>query len=385
MSWKRRGYIVLLVVLAFFYTYYELHRPKEIDWTETFSRHDKIPYGTYVATKSLPYLFPEQEIVFSRLPVMEQLEALAREEKPVAYIFVANHFMADENEIKYLLDFAGKGNYLFIAAFGLPDPLLNRLHLDWKEEFRQGAHRLQATGGKSYVFGTELFAFFRPEEGFEGEVLGTVDSLNRPDFIRIPYGKGEVMLNLNPAAFVNYWVLDSVQGDYYYRALSYLPPSVKVVWDDYTVLGAGGGSSPLRVILRYPALRGAWFLILLCGILYLLFRMKREQRAIPVIRPPENKTLEFVGAVSSLYYKQKDHYRIAAKQIDFFLEEMSRRYRVNPDPEESGFAGLLAERSGKEEKTVRKLVNLMTEIRSRKRATEGQLRELVRFIEIVRK
>ena len=38
----------------------------------------------------------------------------------------------------------------------------------------------------------------------------------------------------------------------------------------------------------------------------MLFRARREQRPIPVIHPPENKMLEFIATVSSLYYKQKE-------------------------------------------------------------------------------
>ena len=118
-------------------------------------------------------------------------------------------------------------------------------------------------------------------------------------------------MHANPQAFTNYYILDSLHGDYYAKAWSFLPREADAAWDvslRETEVMTGGplgetesvwigdveseykGQSLLRVVLDYPGLRWAYILVLAAGALYLLFRSKREQRAIPVVRPPENRT-----------------------------------------------------------------------------------------------
>ena len=120
------------------------------------------------------------------------------------------------------------------------------------------------------------------------------------------------------------------------------------------------------MIFRYPALKWAYILLILGAILYVLFRTKREQRPIPEIRPLENRTLEFVSVVSSLYYKQRDHVAIANKRINSFLEEVRYYYKLRTEELDSSFIDLL----------------LIIRIRKTEHVDEDQLRELVRYIEL---
>ena len=58
--------IALLLILSLIYTWYEANRPRPVDWSETYSPKDKIPYGTYITYRSLPELFPDSKIRTSR-------------------------------------------------------------------------------------------------------------------------------------------------------------------------------------------------------------------------------------------------------------------------------------------------------------------------------
>lgn len=135
-------------------------------------------------------------------------------------------------------------------------------------------------------------------------------------------------------------------------------------------------------VVSVPALKWAYILLLVGGILYVLFRSKREQRYIPVIRPPENRTLEFVGVVSSLYYKHRDHVAIANKRVDCFLEEVRYYYKLRTDELNGEFIVLLSERSGVPRDEVEKLMNLILFIRQTEHVSEEKLQELVKYIEL---
>ncbi len=377
-------YILLPVVLSLVYTWYEANTPRPPDWKESYAVQDKIPYGTYIAYQSLPLLFPHAKVESVHLPILEQLQQCEEKEVPVSYVFVNSHFIIDEIELHALLEFVERGNSLFIAAWQMPDTLLAFFSLGRESSFTKRGHRFTRPelSEEKYIFYQDNYEYFVLKEQFNGEVLGK--AADQPDFVRLSYGEGDLFLNLNPRAFTNYCILDSI-GDYYYKALSYLPDKGLVLWDEYQVLGPMGGNSPFRVILQHPALRWALWLLLLGGLLYALFRLKREQRAIPVIRPFENKTLEFVTAVSSLYYRHKDHYAIANKRIDFFMEEVRYRYKLQTNETGEHFIKLLSDRSGVEKAEVSQLIKLIEKIRKTRQITPETLRKLEKQIEQFKK
>ena len=380
---RRIIYIVLLLAIVLFYVWSETVRPREVDWSETFRTRDRIPYGTSIAFNSLSYLFPTGTVNRVKLPVLEQLEQSVPGRK-TAYCFIGNYLRFDEVELRHLVEFVGDGNYVFISASWLPDTVYSYFNLKRESRYGNLEHRLlrPELSAKSYRF-RDWNSGLRIKSGFEGEVLGTLtDTLHSPDFVRFRYGKGELFLNMNNFAFTNYYLLDSLQEDYYSRVLSYLPEDSEIWWDEYKLESQESSAAAFRVILRYPALRHAWFLLLATGIFYLLFRIRREQRAIPKMTPPANKTVEFVTAVSALYYKERDHAAIARKRIESFLDEMTCLYKIPFEELNERAAGELAGHSGVELKKAERLFELIGKIREGSEVSESRLKELVKLMNL---
>ena len=375
--------IALLLILSLIYTWYEANRPQPVDWSETYSPKDKIPYGTYITYRSLPELFPASKIRTSRLSIAEEFGS-GRDTSAGTYIFVGSDYRIDALELKHLMQWVEKGNDMFVAAGWIADTLLNALSLKLEQNLNPSGSKLLFAPGHVYPFyKIRHGSYFVLPADFKGERLGGRIDNDSTDFIRLPYGRGQVFLNLNPWAFTNRWVLDSVCGDYYYKALSWLPDKGRtVIWDAYRTLGRQEAQTPLRVILQYPALKWALYLLLAGALCYVLFRARREQRPIPVIHPPENKMLEFIATVSSLYYKQKEHSAIALKLTDYFLGEVRTRYQLATDRLDEPFILGLSARSGVEEEDTRRLVQLITEIRTTRQVNETELRNLVQGTEL---
>lgn len=383
MKYKSGIYIGLFIIVSLLYTWYAANRPEPLDWSERYSPQGKNPYDTYITYHNLSRFFPSSEVLTSRRPIVEELEGLEGEQG-VNYIFINRWFPVSRVEWKALLRFVAEGNSLFATSEYFDSLFLAKFDLKMDSRYSGQKHRLLRPGfsGVEYDFNNRDASYFVLGEDFKGVALGILTREEYPDFVGVPYGKGYVFLNLNPRAFTNYYVLDSVQGDYSYKALSYLPDrSGLVVWDAYQTLGDGKSETPFRVLLKYPALRWAFYLLLLGGIMYAGFSMKREQRPVPVILPYENKMLDFVAAVSSLYYKNKDHYRIAEKRIDFFLERVRSRYKMRTDELNENFVTLLAEYSGVQQEKVRQLADMINEIRASRTVSEEKLRELVKAME----
>jgi len=364
---------------------YEVHRPQPVDWRENYSMRLNTPMGTSILYRALPHLFPDGELTVSRQPIFFQLEG--KRERPELYFFVARGFKVDILEIEKLLNYVQEGNYLFVAARSFPDTLLSLLHLK-RNYMPLGKDtprwKLKHEADKIYTFKTNTIWFTRTP-AFRGEVLGQSLEGECVNYVRVPYGKGWIYLHTAPVLFSNHSLLDSLLGDYYSKALSFLPPNVRVVWDEYQNAKTSWERDlrgPLEVILATPALKRAYYLLLLGALLYLLFRAKRQQRAIPVIVPPENKTLEFVSVVSSLYYKQRDHKNMACKRIACFLEEVRFVYHLRTEELDAAFATCLEERSGVSGEEVRVLVDLMRTLRQEKTVNERQLQRLEKQMEL---
>lgn len=369
---------VIAVVVAC--TVYEANRPQPVDWKTHFSVSKKSPYGTYIVRDALPYLFPQGEVKTSRYSIEERLR-LKNDDHPEAYLFVNMYFEVREGALEALTEYVKEGNTLFVSAEYIQDTILSIVGAKVGRRIVRAKSYIRNFEEKAYSFQLEN-RYFELNPDFEGEVLGYVDAVEQPNFIRTSYGKGTIYLHTSPKAFSNFFLLDSLHGDYYQKALSFLPPDINVTWDEYQKSGSEGKDTPLRVLLEYPALRWGYFLLLLGGLLYLLFRSKREQRFIPVITPPENRTLEFVSIVSSLYYKNRDHAAIAKKRIDCFMGEVRYDYKLRMDEPGPDFNAYLSERSGVSKENVTRLMEIIVLVKKTRYVTEKELQELVKYIEM---
>lgn len=377
MKYKQIIWISILVLLTFAYAWYEAKKPREIDWSRTYSYKDKIPYGTYILYQSLPHLFPHAGIIPTTASLYGELQK-AEKNKNTVYLSVSHDFKIDQAEVEHLLEWIRQGNQAFIAANAIEDTLLNlfNIKLDYSQEATKSRLSYGGLENKIYPEAETFASYFKLPVNFAGEILGGDERDSMPDFIRISCGKGQLWLNTKPAQFVNYALLDSIWGDYYYKALSALPENTgKVIWDAYRTRKPA--LTPLRVILKYPPLKLALYLALAGALLYAVFRARREQRPVPVILPPQNRMLEFVSTVSLLYYKKKEHYSVALKRIDFFLDIIRSRYMLHTDKLDDTFIDGLSERSGIERSKTAALVHLINQIKTEKQVTAGRLEQLM--------
>ena len=62
---RDRKFLIALSLSVIFIVLIGVFRPREIDWTPTFSSSDKIPYGTYVLYNSLPDIIGKHEVSVS--------------------------------------------------------------------------------------------------------------------------------------------------------------------------------------------------------------------------------------------------------------------------------------------------------------------------------
>jgi len=168
------------------------------------------------------------------------------------------------------------------------------------------------------------------------------DSLNvRADnLIKIDYGEGSFYFHSTPMVFTNYHLYRANTLEYAQIFLQEFNAGNVYIDDFYHVLRQKDNynqysknpnlpDSPLAFILSIAALKWAWYLLLFGMLIFLIFRTKRNQKMIPVIAPLKNNSLEFSKTVGNLFYKEKNHKRMAQEICLYFFNHLRKRYHIN--------------------------------------------------------
>ncbi|HEV2479152.1 MAG TPA: DUF4350 domain-containing protein [Puia sp.] len=341
---------------------------KQLNRRISLSRHDDIPYGTRVAYESLSHLFPDATITVSsnNSPV-----ALANSSGTGrVFIVIGTSVYADATEVTALMNFIQQGNQVFISANRISENLLKELsvHATSKPPLSEEPDSLTVGVYPPVDTGYKLFAY--PGDSYDNwitrldtqytSVLGR-DGNGRPNFIRLTYkGGGAIYLHFAPLAFSNFFLLHKQNIGYYESALSYLPADTReIIWDEYYRYDHTRRFSAFDYILSHPALRWAFWLLLLLFLILYLFDSKRRQREIPVISPLSNTSLDFVRTIGRLYFQRRDNHNLATKMVAYFQDQVRTRFHLPVTALDEALVERLAYRTGYPKESLTQLVDYM--------------------------
>lgn len=387
-------YILVVVVLFGLLLANELAAPKPINWRKTFSKEDKIPYGSYVVFDQLEKLNPQQKVAVAKENPYEYLDSAEEkytEGKAASLVIIQSSGMMDLYEWDKVKDFVKRGNTTLIASQNLSDDVLDDLgielkwltsQLDWDDSLYRG-RLLSDAFDKKARYTTRLTrlntpAYFKEKEESNGfNTLGVIGGFHA-DFIEYKMGEGTLLLHANPAVFSNIQTLDANNYIYTFGVLSYLPQQA-IIWDEYyknNAIEETQSRSPLAFIFSQPALKWSLYLLIWGVVLFFIFRAKRRQRIIPVVKPLANTSLEFTETIGQLYFNKGNHYDIALKKIQYFTQHIYNRYLLRYDEKDPEFVIHLAEKSGVDEKKILDILKRISSIKKKKGVGPNELLEL---------
>ena len=356
-------FIALSILLAGVIYFVYQNRESHFRWYEIYRYDDKEPYGGYFITEMLKDYSPKGKFEIKKDPIRDWMKDDLEKGN---YVFVGNELYLDSSACDVLISFIEKGNSSFIASDYIPRYLSNRIyHTEncdvwdnnnnyyYTTSVHSFNHRSVHTNfdndslkrNKDYVF-----EFVVQDSSYEYgwkhfnknslcnkpllfNQLGTIDS-GYVNFIHVPYGKGNFYFHSNPILFTNYFI-DKPEGrEYAEKTLSYLSEG-NIYWDEFSRIywnnsheGGFGGDSPLRFILSQPALRWAWYTLLVLTLFFIIFYAKRRQRIIPVTIPNENTSLEFIKIIARLGFLEKQHKGICRQKMQVFMLFLRNKYKV---------------------------------------------------------
>ncbi|MEO6149490.1 MAG: DUF4350 domain-containing protein [Mucilaginibacter sp.] len=378
-------YLSVAAVLLVIYIVVQFNKPQATDWSASYINTQKAPFGTYILYNQIKDVFPKAAISPRRQPPFEVLDD---KQKRTAYIIICNRVQFSEIEYDLIKNYVSAGNDMFIAAEDFGTLLKDNLNIksnDFfgeynKTEYVSFVNPALNPERQYYVDKQAVDSYFAELDTAKTIVLG-VNNDGLANFIQYKMGKGSLFLAANPKLFTNYSLLKPQAAQYAPTALAYLKNPKEVIWDEYYSQGSANEGSPMRVFFNNPALRWAYYIALVSMLIYVVYGIKRRQRAIPVIEPLKNSTLDFVNVVGQVYYEQRDNQNIAEKKILYFLILLRDRYQLKTNKLDNEFITALAQKTGLETAYAKELVNYINYIAHQPHVNDYELLELNKLIE----
>jgi len=349
--------ITLLIGLIIYFVYINRNNNK-FDWSESYKASNIEPYGGFIFSNLLDDYFPKYEFNINKKSYLKT--GLPDIKKgPSNFIFLGQVMYLNNRNSDSLIHWIEKGNTALIIATDLPEKIDSIFKysvlypLEWNQRFDVSDSNITANFYSSSLKRTDSYNFHYQyvdkkvehywkhlngnqfETGSNIEPLGFLDT-GFVNFCSLKLGKGHIFYHTNPLFFSNYHLIQKDRAEYAAKVLSYLPEG-DILLDQYALSwqknqfqnnGSGPDKSPLSFILNNEALRWGWYTFIVLMLCYIIIGIKRQQKAIKVIEPLNNSSLEFVNTIGRLHFLQKNHPSLIQHQMRYLMLYIREKYRI---------------------------------------------------------
>jgi hypothetical protein len=383
---KKKSYCIGVLLVTLFISSCFSKENKLPPLKESYSQKDKNPFGVLVFYNQLQQLYTHNTI----RSLKNNFNITWRDISDTGslYVTISQNLFLSKLDLEAVLAYVESGNTLFISSNNIDQQLLDTLGCNVAKDFYQQTFEEMKYTGVSLVanefkdaatyqyFYVPFYNHFSKLDSTNSKILGSNNA--GTNFIVVFYGKGRFYLHTDPRALSNYFLLQNNNYKYFQHLFSFTPAIPEhVYWDDYNnkknFSDKKDDRNGLAVLLRYPAMAWAFWLLLLLFGLYILFGGKRRQRIIDPIAPNTNTTLAFTETISRLYLQKKDNRNIADKLITYLLEQIRNQYYLNTSQINDEFISTLSRKSNNTKEGTEKLFKLINTIHQAMEVSDQQL------------
>lgn len=367
----------IILVFGFFY----FTRSKHFDWTITFSKKDKNPFGAYVLHVLLDDLYGEAyKNAGLTLSEIEKIENI----QEGAVFVVCDVFKPSDADVQAMGELLRKGHDIFIAAnlfagrfadsLNLNATVIDRLIQNDPNPLGLDSISLRmSTSETVYNYPSRMiYRYFSDQQTGLAETLA-VNQYGKPIIYSLNHNeKGKLFLCSVPLIFSNYGLLKGDNIAFAEEVLS-LANRSGFLWTEFYQTGRSEINSPLRFVLSDKYLRFSYYILLALALLSIGMGARRR---IPVISrhfTRQNTSVEFVKSVGNLYFLQQNHYDAARKKILQLREFMSIQYRVMPNASIEVLFNRLIQRKEFSGDDIKKLMHLIENTDNKKNIGSDEL------------
>ncbi|MFT4568657.1 MAG: hypothetical protein ACI9FN_003626 [Saprospiraceae bacterium] len=376
--------VVLILLIAGFFSVFQIKEVPDVEWTEDYSYSSKDPFGVYAFQELVSTYYKDQGIELeSRAPLFADPSLQSNG----LYINIAYQFefsaFADS-----LLQYVSDGNTALLIADYQDDVIYDVIEHIKRAYFFDQQFTIHSNSD-SFVFKylvndleyasdwlispmeiTPIDSNTIDNQSYKGHHL-IRDSMFA--MVSLPYGDGKLYIHSLPITFSNMaFIQDSIAG-YIRETLSLFDPDIVYLDTDMYQAKKSNiktkskeswinrrndfdySQSKLSYVLSQPGLKWAYYLSLLGLLLYVISRGKRRQKLIPTLPLKENTSLEYITTISNLYQSEQKPYKLVKHLKLTWWHWIKKRYYITPDIENA--IQKIALKSQVPEKEIRNIIN----------------------------
>lgn len=382
---KKYYYILAIVFIAVVVLQYI--QPKPINWGHTYLKKDKIPFGCYAIYNLLESY--GKTVVVNQQSIYNLNE---KEEDSLASLLIVNdRIELSKLDMKSLFKYIEKGNTVCIAANEFDQAIQDTFKLKTSYNWVNLHHSLDSLlfkplfeiryrAPKNNILKSYEYPQVTTETYFTSfdTTLFRVSSVNKknnPVLLEANIGKGKLLISSLPDVFGNLFIVNHANRFYTYTLLSKIRNN-SIIWDEYYKTYNVQEKGLFRFIFASDALYMAYCITILGLLFFMVFEMKRRQRPIPVIKPLQNSTLEFVDVISHVYFNSHNHKHIAEESIQYFYFYVRKKFHVNTNDINDELYDTIHRLSNISREEVKKLFIYCENLKQAPALTENDLLEL---------
>ena len=375
-----RWFIVGILIFLVLMFLVELRLPKNFSWTPTFQHADKEPFGACLFDSLMERTMPMGYSITDSSLYQLAKDSLTRR----AILVVADAAIESEQDAKSVLTLADNGSHVILAAHMLGSWIEDTLGI--RHQGYSQAINLQrfvkynrqrdtlVWVDRSMGYQPRTFAVFGPllsvDYTFPEEKKSKRDSLHACVLaessyydeaavaITFQWGKGYITCCSVPLLLTNYGIVDQDNAGFSLRLMSLVKDLPVVRTQCFCPSVDATEQSPLRYLISQPPLRWALYVAMLGALSFIFLGGRRRQRVIPIVKRPENNSLEFIHLVGTLYYHSKERRSLVVRKWTYFAEELRRTVHIDVTDVSEDDVSLpaLARLTGVDETEVRKQI-----------------------------
>lgn len=337
-------FIIVMVLLVLL----EMSKADVVDWRKTYQTDKKSPFGLFIFNQEIDKLLNNKLTRVESSPY--NYYQSEKKYAPHNILFIAKNI--DPESWKKVLNRVEEGSDVLVITDEHLDFILDSTKIEFRNINNEDINILKLSD-QQFKNDSLIIDKFPNRSGFRyidsaDQMLGSAHTvgLAGANFIKINKGKGHIYYHTEPLFLTNYYLLKPYSDKYLQDVFSYLPER-KTIWFGTGKSLQKSGGSPLSFILANPPLKYAWYLLLAGLLIFIFFQAKRKQRIIPIVKPLENKSVEFVKSIGNLYLQEGDFHDMMAKKAQYFLHKVRLEFYLDTKTLDTDFAKKLQLKTGK--------------------------------------
>jgi hypothetical protein len=370
---------VLVTLLVAGILYLRQYTPK-YNWSAQLRYTHEEPYDTKLLYDLLKESYDKDDFTIVHKQLRDKVE---EKHKNTLLFFIGRYVYYDSLTSNSLKDFIYRGNAVCIASEYAPAKLLSELSVldsinNFEKEYPQevistlfvhDSNERFTFHHQVYKDTMEYYYKYYDQAQFEKyfwnsryTYLSYFDH-EYLNFIKISYGKGVLFLYSTPKLLSNYYLATENGYKYTSQIFNEIGKYDQIIWDNSSILFTNlsnrslNSENLLEFILSKDSLRWAWYLSIAGLLLFMIFRLKRQQKPIQVILPDKNASIEYAKAVGLLYYKTSSHQDLSEHMMKLFFNFIKTKYNLYIKEEKNVLIKQIATSSGLQQKEIEDIFN----------------------------